>query len=290
MAIGRSEPQGSVTTLARPQADLAPGFGRLLKQWRRHRRCSQLTLALETGISQRHISFLETGRAQPSRRTVLDLAESLELPLRERNVLLQRAGFAAMYSDEPLASADMGLFRTALDQLLAKHEPYPAMIVDGRWNLIGSNTGALKLFSQFVDLTEVLAPADGAASSFPMVRLCMAEDGMRPFIENWDEVMYTFLQRARHALLANPMDQQVQALIDFLQSHPDAPERWRTPSWNDAPVPALGLRLRRGEQRYALFSMMAHFGAPQQVAAQELSVELFFPADQHTEQALQELV
>ncbi|MFK7915215.1 MAG: helix-turn-helix domain-containing protein [Pseudomonadales bacterium] len=281
-----SKPQESVSPLARTASSGAPSFGSLLRQWRNHRRLSQLSLAVDSGISQRHISFLETGRAQPSRRTVLDLSETLGIPLRERNTLLLRAGFSSVYSDAPLPHAESGLFREALDQILARHEPYPALIVDGSWNLLTSNAGAMRLFSEFVDLESLLALTGDNAPDFPMVRLCMEDDGLKPFIENWDEVAYSFLQRARAALLANPLDSAAKQLVDYLEQHPSAPAAWHAPIWNEPTAPALGIRLRKGAQRFSLFSMMAHFGAPQQITAQELSVELFFPADQTTEQAL----
>ncbi len=279
----------SPTEAPSPSLDRATlSFGALLKEWRGHRRMSQLQLAVASGISQRHISFLETGRAQPSRRTILDLSDTLDVPLRERNALLLRAGFSALYSEQPLAQADLGLFREALDQMLLHHEPYPALIVDGRWNLISSNAAALSFFSQFVDLSNLAQSADTADpnQAFPLARLCMSDDGLKPYFENWEEVAYTFLQRARGALLANPMDREIEALIQFLQSHPDAPKSWLNPSWNTAPPPAITMRLRKDGQRFALFTVLAHFGAPQQIAAQELSVELFFPADEATRAAL----
>lgn len=287
--MSHSKPQEKVQDLAREADQGAPSFGSLLKQWRNHRRLSQLNLAMDSGISQRHISFLETGRAQPSRRTVMDLAETLGVPLRERNTLLMRAGFNSFYSDAPLPSAEGGLFREALDQILARHEPYPALIVDGSWNLLGSNAGAIRLFSAFIDPALLLGLTGTGAPNFPMVRLCMEDDGLKPFIENWTEVAYSFLQRARAALLANPLDRAAKQLVDYLEQHPAAPEAWHAPIWNEPGAPTLGIRLRKGQHYYSLFSMMAHFGAPQQITTQELSIELFFPADTATRQALTEL-
>ncbi|MGI9326877.1 MAG: helix-turn-helix domain-containing protein [Pseudomonadales bacterium] len=279
-------PTSTATSIPAPAETLS--FGALLKQWRGHRRMSQLQLAVASGISQRHISFLETGRAQPSRRTILDLADTLDVPLRERNALLLRAGFSALYNEQPLAQAELGLFREALDQMLLQHEPYPALILDGRWNLVSSNTGALSFFSKFIDMS-VLARAfnsEDPDQAFPLVQLCMNDNGLKPYLENWQEVTYTFLQRARSALLANPMDRDIETLIRFLQNHPDAPESWLNPSWNTAPPPAITMQLRKDGRQYALFTVLAHFGAPQQVTSQELSVELFFPADEATRAAL----
>jgi transcriptional regulator with XRE-family HTH domain len=267
----------------------ALSFGTLMKEWRSHRRLSQLQLAVNSGISQRHISFVETGKAQPSRQTVLELADTLDVPLRERNALLQRAGYSAAYPDAPLAEADLGLFQEALDQMLAQHEPYPAMLLDGRWRLVGSNGAALRFFSQFIDPALLLATApDTADAPFPVVDLCLREDGLKPHFENWQEVVFSFLLRARAALLANPRDQEMAELIERLQNHPEAPESWQAPNWSSAPPPAITMRLRKGQARYALFTMLAHFGSPQQTVAQDLSVELFFPADEATRDHLRE--
>ncbi|MEM1231131.1 MAG: helix-turn-helix transcriptional regulator [Pseudomonadota bacterium] len=262
-------------------------FAALLREWRTYRRFSQLQLAVESGISQRHISFLETGKAQPSRKTVLELSQTLNVPLRERNALLQQAGFSATYADVPLEQAQLGLFREALEQMLTQHEPYPALMLDGRWRLVGANPAALSFFSRFLDPAQLLpAGGDSAAAPFSIVELCLAEDGLKPYFENWQEVAYSFLQRARAALLANPKDAGMAALIERLCSHPEAPARWQVPAWTSPPPPALTLRLHKDGERFALFTMLAHFGTPQHTVAEDLSVELLFPADEATRSVL----
>lgn len=258
-----------------------PEFGHLLRHWRQHRRLSQLALSGRSGISQRHISFLETGRARPSRPTVLALADALDIPLRERNALLQRSGFAAVYGEGALDDHTMAAFREALQLALAHHEPYPALVLDGRWNLVMANQAAQRFFGLFVDMSAAFADP-GAPREFQVVRLCLDEAGLKPFIVNWDELVSSFLQRARRALLVNPSDPLLPGLIEEILATPGAPAAWRAPDWTTPPAPAVNLVLRRGSETYSLFTMLAHFGAPRDVTLEELSVESFYPADAAT--------
>jgi len=262
-------------------------FGGLLKDWRNHRRVSQLRLSTESGISQRHISFLETGRSQPSRAMVLALADSLDIPLRERNTLLQTAGYSAIYPEDSIAGERNELFRDALQATLDHQEPFPAMVLDGRWNLVMANQGALRFFGLFIDVPAALANL--AAEDFQIIRLCLADDGLKPFISNWPELTYAFLQRLRRALLVNPRDQRLCALIDEIVSDPAAPGSWRNPDWSRPPPPAITMVMEKDGERFALFTMLAHFGAAQQVTLEEMSVELFYPADAGTRERLQAL-
>ena len=268
-------------------AEAIPIFGSLLKQWRAHRNLSQLDLATRSGVSQRHISFLETGRANPSRPMVLALGSSLDIPLRERNSLLQSAGYAAAFSEGDLDDRTHELFREALEQSLQHQEPYPAMVLDGRWNMVMANEAALRFFGLFVDpfaaLVEIGNPAE-----FQMARLCIHDKGLKPFLVNWQEIMTMFLSRARQALIANPKDEHLPVLIEEIVSHPEAPEDWRQ-VWSAHPPPAIPMVMSDGKDEYRLFTMLAHFGAPGDVTLEEVSVELFYPADEFTKQALHEL-
>ena len=263
---------------------ISADFGSLLKDWRTHRRVSQLRLATDSGISQRHISFLETGRSNPSRAMVLALASSLDIPLRERNTLLQTAGYSAIYSEEGLNEASIAVFRDALQATLDHQEPYPAMVLDGRWNLVMANQGAFRFFGLFIDVPQVLA--DIGAQEFQMARLTMSDQGLKPFITNWQELAYTFLQRARKALLVNPRDPGLPVLIEEIVSHPEAPQSWQEPDWSSPPAPAINMILEKDGERFELFTMMAHFGAAQQITLEELSMELFYPADSATRERL----
>ncbi len=260
-------------------------FGHLLRDWRQHRRLSQLALSARCGISQRHISFLETGRSRPSRPTIVALSEALDIPLRERNALLERSGFTPSYGEATLVDGNMALLREALELALAHHEPYPALVLDGRWNMIMANQAALRFFAEFIDTAAALE-AIGTPTEFQIVRLCLDERAYRPFIVNWEELVYGFLQRARRALLYNPGDALLPRLVAEILDTPGAPECWRTPDWTTPPAPAVNMVIRRGETTYSLFTMLAHFSSPRDVTVEELSVETFYPADEATKARL----
>lgn len=255
-------------------------FGSVLKEWRQHRRLSQLALSGLSGISQRHISFLENGRAQPSRPTILALADCMDVPLRERNGLLQAAGFAAAYP-ESLDDEQMVVFTQALEAQLNHHDPYPAIVLDGRWNMVMANTGALRFFAEFVDPARWLEDI-GNPESFQVARLVLHEGGLAPYVVNWTELVSSFLQRARRDLLANPANQLLPVLIDEILSHPRASKRWQAPQWRSPPAPAITLTMRKDDLTLSLFTMLAHFGAPQNVSLEELALESFYPADSAT--------
>ena len=268
-------------------SEAVPIFGSLLKTWRQHRHVSQLELANLAGVSQRHISFLETGRANPSKPMVLALANSLDLPLREQNTLLQSAGFSATFAQPALDQESHALFKQALQHTLDHAEPYPAMVVDGRWNLVMANQAALRFFGQFIDIFGTLE-AMGSPQDFQLVRLCLAEQGLAPYIANWEDLIASFLSRTRRALLHNPNDRHLRKLIDEILTHPRAPQDWQT-VWIAHPAPALQLVMRKDGTQYRLFTMLAHFGAPTDVTLEELSVELFYPADEATREQLEKL-
>lgn len=263
-------------------------FGALLKDWRQHRRVSQLGLSSLSGISQRHISFLETGRSRPSRAMVLALADTLDVPLREQNALLHSAGFTPAYADGPLEGAGTAIFQEALTATLDHHEPYPAMVLDGRWNLVMANQGALNFFAQFVDIFAALE-AIGSPSEFQVVRLCLEDEGLKPFIGDWETLVFSFLARARRALLLNPRDPYLPQLIREITAHPDAPPEWRQPDWTSTPQPALLMTLHKDGATYRFFTMLAHFGSALNVTLEEMSVETFYPADEATRSYLEAL-
>ncbi len=262
-------------------------FGDMLKQWRAYRHVSQLELATRAGVSQRHVSFLETGRANPSRGMVLALAASLDIPLREQNVLLQSAGFAGAFKEGDLEANHLAVFKEALQQILDQQEPYPALVLDGQWNMALANKAAQTFFSLFIDPLKMLADI-GHPTEFQIVRLCLHEAGLKPHIGNWEELISTFLARARRALLANPKHPTLPIIIDEILNHPDAPADWRQ-VWTAHLPPAIEMVMHKGDTTYRLFTMLAHFGNPNDVTLDELSVELFYPADADTKQALIQL-
>jgi transcriptional regulator with XRE-family HTH domain len=251
-------------------------IGPLLRAWRERRRLSQLDLALEADISARHLSFVETGRSQPSRAMVLRLAEQLEVPLRERNHLLVAAGYAPIYAETPLDAPPMAAVREAVRQILRGHEPYPAVVVDRGWTLIEANASATFLTAGAAP--ELLAPPVNA------LRVSLHPDGMAPRIVNLGEWRAHLLGRLRRQITSGAGPDLVR-LYDELRAYPcdqPAPES-ELPGPGDIVIP---LRLRHGDRELAFLSTVATFGTPLDITVAELSIESFFPADADTADAL----
>jgi transcriptional regulator with XRE-family HTH domain len=254
------------------------GVGELLRDWRQRRRLSQLDLAVEADVSARHLSFVETGRSRPSRELVVHLAEHLEVPLRERNALLLAAGYAPVYTETPLDSPSMAPVRDALDTILAGHEPFPAVIVDRRWDLVSANRPALQLLAAGVSPALLAPPANA-------MRVCLHPDGLAPRIANLAEYSAHLLGRLRRQVVLSP-DPVVEQLVEELRHYPgveDAP----TTAIDPAAMLFVPLRLRTpAGDELAFFSTLATFGTPLDITLEELSIESFFPADRTTEAAL----
>jgi transcriptional regulator with XRE-family HTH domain len=245
-----------------------PPVGTLLRDWRRRRRLSQLDLALEAGVSARHLSFVETGRSRPSPDMVLHLADQLEVPLRERNHLLLAAGYAPVYAERPLEDPEMEPVRRALDFLLAAHDPYPALVIDRRWNLVAANQ-SLGLLTALVAPALLEPPAN-------VLRASLHPDGLAPHIANLGEWRAHLLERLdRQVALSG--DGELAALRAELAGYPGPAETHHI--GDEVLVP---LRLRAGESELAFFSTVATFGTAVEITAAELSIESFFPADAAT--------
>lgn len=249
-------------------------FGLLLKEWRRVRRKSQLTLALEAEVSPRHLSFVESGRSVPSRDMVQTLAEALDVPLRERNALLVAAGYAPLYPERALESADLIRVRHALTRLLDHHEPYPAVVLDRRWNVLETNRAAPRLFSHFVDLATLPEPRNLLRSMFDPA-------GLRPWIANWDAVAQTLVHRVFREAVGGVPDPQVLSLLGELRAYPGSPAPG--PATTAADLPFHPVQFRKGTLSLSFFSMVTTVGAPLDITAQELRIEAFFPSDDETE-------
>jgi len=248
-----------------------------MRYWRGARKWSQLDLAAEAEISSRHLSFLETGRAQPSRDMVLRLAEVLDVPLRERNPLLAAAGFAPMYRETDLGSPQLAAVRKSIEFLLERHNPYPAVLVDRHWNLRLQNRAATMALGMFADV--VTPPINVMRELFA---------GMRPFVANWDEIAPVMLQRVHREALANG-DPGSRALLDAILAMDGIPAEWRVPDLDHEPPVIVPLCLRRGDLELKLFSTVTTLGTPLDITLQELRLETFFPADDATDQKLRAL-
>jgi transcriptional regulator with XRE-family HTH domain len=251
-----------------------PRVGELLKLWRSRRRVSQLDLASMAGVSSRHLSFVETGRSKPSREMVLHLAEQLDVPLRDRNELLSAAGFAPRYQESPLDAPGLASVRQAIDVILANHEPCPAFVVDGAWNLLQANSG----IAAFLDLIspELLEPP------LNVIRASLHPLGLSRFIVNFDEYAAHVIERLRRQL-ATTSDPGLAALLDEASSYPDVAKALdgSGPLPPPAAVLPMHFRLEDGSE-LRFFSTMTVFGSPLDVTIAELAIESFFPADEAT--------
>ena len=258
----------------------ASPFGRLLKEWRQVRGSSQLDFALSSGISQRHLSFLESGRSRPSRGMVLHLASALAVPLRQQNAMLLAAGFAPAYAERKLDAPELGPISAALDRALAQQEPFPAVVVDRIYNLVRANKGALTLLGTLLDPAALAPPPSGAPHN--LMRLVVRRDGLRPHMENWDEAVVWLIRRLRAEAIAEGARAH-DAFLDELLTDPDVARLAHAPREESDYPPALTVRFRHGKTSLALFSMIATVGTPLDVALQDLRLEFFFPADAVTE-------
>lgn len=247
--------------------------GDLLRDWRQRRRMSQLDLACEAGISTRHLSFVETGRSFPSRDMVLHLADRLDVPLRERNLLLLAAGYAPVYSERRLDDPVLAPARRAVDLLLAGHEPYPALAVDRRWTLIAANAAVAPL----------LAGIEAALLEPPMnvLRLSLHPAGLAPRITNYREWRAHLLDRLRRQVEATA-DPDLARLAAELEGYPAPDSATASESGEDYGGVLVPLRLASPAGILSFFSTTTVFGTPMDVTLSELTLESFFPADQAT--------
>jgi transcriptional regulator with XRE-family HTH domain len=247
--------------------------GTLLRDWRSRRRLSQLDLALEADVSTRHLSFVETGRAQPSREMILKLAERMEIPLREQNSLLLAGGFAPVYREQSLESPDLARAREAVQRILTGHEPYPAIAIDRHWNLLAFNQAIGPLLAGIAP--ELLQPPVNA------LRLSLHPDGLAPRIANLAEWRAHLLDRLDRQI-AHSGDAELIALRRELEGYPSDGEAEH--GRIDELIVPLVLRTPDGELRF--FSTTTVFGTPLEITLSELAIESFFPADAETARLL----
>jgi transcriptional regulator with XRE-family HTH domain len=256
--------------------------GELLRQWRDLRGKSQLDLALDTGISQKHVSFVETGRSTPSRQMVIDIADGLEIPLRERNAILLAAGHAPAYRDEPLDAPSMHHIERAVKRLLRQHEPFPAVVMDRSWNVIETNASSPAFFGRFIDLEARPKPRN-------LLHLMFDPQGMRPHIVRFEETARSLLQRLRREAVGHVIYIRTRALIAELMAYPDVPQDL-SPRPSNGMLPMIPIGFRVGEQVLDLFSMITTVGTPQTVVAEEMRIETMFPTNDEMERAYLDFV
>jgi transcriptional regulator with XRE-family HTH domain len=254
--------------------------GALLRHWRTARRLSQLELSLNADVSSRHLSYVETGRSQPSRDMVLRLAEALEIPLRERNALLVAAGFAPRYYETGLAAPEMAQMRRAIELILRQQEPFPAFVLDRYWNILMANDAAPRC-------TRFLLGAEPTEGN--MLRLCLHPNGLRPMMPSWEETAGDLIRHLHHQVATSPGDERAKALLAEVLSYPGVPARWRTRDIATPPTPLLTTFFCKGEVELRFFSTITTFGTPHDVTLEELRIECSFPADESTATACREL-
>jgi transcriptional regulator with XRE-family HTH domain len=264
-----------------------PPIAHLLKGWRITRKCSQLQLSMSAGISQRQLSFIESGRARPSRDTVLHLAEALEVPLRERNTLLQAAGFSGIYPARNLDDPSLSAVRDALNLLLERHEPNPALLVDKQTNFLAANQAARHVFGQYGDIEEMLRKCCGNGAP-NLMRLSFHPDGLRPHILNWTQIAPVMLMRARQEAVSSG-NEALLKLLDEITNYPGVAEVCQKTQCSVETQPTLTLDMECGGRRLQLFAMFSSFGWPQDLLTDELRIESFFPADAESARLLSEL-
>jgi transcriptional regulator with XRE-family HTH domain len=265
----------SLSTLERPTGGEG-GFPHLLKTWRQRRRLSQLDLALSSGVSQRHVSFLESGRARPSRNMILQLSEALAVPLRERNDWLIAAGFAPVFRSRPLDDPQMRQVLSAVRMMLTNHAPFPAIAIDRAWNIRMSNAPFDMLSAMIGE--DVWTRVGGPQRN--LMRLFFHPNGIKPYVTNWTAIAPLLWHRARREAEALGGREMKQVLAELGQHH-DADTLWAAD--DAALVPVLPLEIEKDGARISLFTVIATFGTAQDVTADELRIEILFPADDATE-------
>jgi len=256
-------------------------LGALLQYWRRARRLSQLALASEADVSPRHICFLETGRANPSREMVLHLATTLRVPLRERNTLLLAAGFAPLYRETRLDAPELEPVRLAVQAILRQQEPYPAVVMNRHWDLLGANEAATRFFQFLL--------GDAAKGPANVVRMMCHPDGLRPWVTNWEATAQELLQRVHREAVGGVDDEATIRLLDEVCAYPGVPKRWRIPDLEAPLVPVISICFAKAGRTFRFFSTVTTLGTPQDITLQEIRIECFFPADAETGRNAREL-
>jgi len=251
-------------------------FTHSLREWRKVRKMSQLDLALAAEVSQRHISWLETGRSQPSREMVVRLSEALEVPLRERNHILNAAGFAKLYSEQNLDEPSMEPIRNILLEMLEHHEPYPTFVLDRNWNIKMQNNAAQIMFSITGDPATVWDRI-GDDGQHNIALLTLHPDGLRRYITNWDDIAGQFIRRLKKEAI-DSADVAVMDRYDKLARYVDV----GGDSVTKALLPMLPIEFNLGGLKLSLCSVISTFGTAQDITADELRVETFYPANEQT--------
>lgn len=261
------------------QSPTPVSFGALLRSWRHERGLSQSALALQAQTPARHVSFLETGRANPSRDMITRLSTALDVPLREQDLMFRAAGFLDQRSSRSLDDTDMHLLRQAVLHMMTAYDPYPALVINRDWQIVDANTSARRTLA----LVQAAHPLDDPARPANVIDLLLSPDGLRPLIENWDTCARQLIQRLHREALS-PAD--LRRAMARVRRHPDLPDDWWSLEVNYDVKPVSVVHLRLGTERLSFFTVIAALAAPADALAQELRVETLFPANDETEKFL----
>lgn len=255
-------------------------LGRLLRHWRDIRGKSQIDLSLDTGVSQRHLSFIESGRSAPSRQTLGSIAQALDVPFRDRNEIWIAAGFAPTYKEDTWNAEELSSVTRALERILRHHEPFPAIVMDRHWNVVMRNPSALRFFGAFIDLEAHPEPRN-------LLHLMFDPAALRPFIVNWKEASKALIQRIHRESVGHTLDERTRELLTSLLAYDDVDPALRSigSAGTEPTLPMVPLSFQKDGQVLRYFSMITTVGTPQTITTQELRIESMFPADEATETA-----
>lgn len=250
--------------------------GEMLRLWRRLNRISQMDLALDVDISPRHLSFVETGKSNPSRDLVSKIAHSLKLPFRHRNAFLMAAGYAPEFEEQPFDGQQMEFVRGALRRMLEKHEPYPAFVVNAGYKILMKNSGYDRIVA-FYGGEDALKKYDNA------IRILFSEDGLRNYVQGWPAVEQFLLARLWEEVVST-QNAELIALYKEISQLPGsgAPADFQM----DSNLPIMSLILEKNSRRAGFFTMITTLGTPLDLTTQELRLEFLFPSDEQTKQWL----
>jgi transcriptional regulator with XRE-family HTH domain len=254
-------------------------FSAAMRYWRNKRGYSQLRLSTESRISQRHISFLESGRAQPSKELVLRLGLVLDIPLRQRNVMLLAAGYAPAYQERSLSDPELKSVKQALDFMLAQQAPYPALVVDRLWNLVMANAPAAAMMKWLLDMPdEQQIPHEGVN----VLKLMLDPAGARKYIGNWEDVCADLLHWIQREAMSDGPGSEAAQLLTELTAFPGIKAATQTPNLDTRALPFLAVSIRKEDVALNMFTTITTLGTPHDVTVHELRIECFFPADEAT--------
>jgi transcriptional regulator with XRE-family HTH domain len=256
-------------------------FASMMIKWRKLKKLSQLDLSLVSGVSQRHISFMESGRAKPSRTMVLALAKVLDIPLRDQNQLLNFAGFSSEFKERNLDSKDMYAVNRALEMSLMHHEPYPAIVADRNWNLVMANDASLRLMGLIGEPEEIWQKVDPSGNK-NVYRLTFHPLGMQSMIGNWGEMAKLLLLRLHREVAEDPSNEFLSRLLEEVTEMSGLKDISDMTTFGTTLAPVFPMEMTSSGITLKTFSMISSFGTAQDVTAAELKVETFFPADDFT--------